>query len=203
MSRRLAPALSLVAVLAIGCAVKRSRVVLLRDDGGTVGQVEVSNRFGAVDLVEARSTTLVPSNGPPGPVTVLGDEEVTRRFGSTLDFLPAPPHRFTVYFEFDSDVLTDESRRLIPTILTTVKDRGAREVTIVGHTDSMGDKPDNFALGLKRAATVRDLLLAAGLDKSLVDVTSLGESDPLVPTANGKAEPQNRRVEIVVYPRQQ
>ena len=107
------------------------------------------------------------------------------------------------YFEFDSDVLTDESRRLIPTILTTVKDRGAREVTIVGHTDSMGDKPDNFALGLKRAATVRDLLLAAGLDKSLVDVTSLGESDPLVPTANGKAEPQNRRVEIVVYPRQQ
>ena len=45
--------------------------------------------------------------------------------------------------------------------------------------------------------------LAAGLDKSLVNVTSLGESDPLVPTANGIAEPRNRRVEIVVYPRQQ
>jgi outer membrane protein OmpA-like peptidoglycan-associated protein len=178
-------------------------VVLLPDDDRAVGRLKVSNPHGSVDLIEARSTTLVAANLPPGPVTIMDEAAVTRRFGELLSYLPAAPHRFTVYFQFDSDALTDESRRLVPTILSTVKDRSAREVTIVGHTDSMGEATENFALGLKRATMVRDLLLSAGLDKALVAVTSLGESDPVVATPDGRAEPRNRRVEIVVYPRQQ
>ena len=127
-----------------------------------------------------------------------------REFGKlALASLPAAPIRFTVYFQFDSDALTDESRRLVPRILATVKERAARDVIVVGHTDRMGSTAENFELGLKRATTVRTLLMAAGLDSSIVDVTSLGESDPVVRTANGQAEPRNRRVEIVVHPRQQ
>jgi outer membrane protein OmpA-like peptidoglycan-associated protein len=72
------------------------------------------------------------------------------------------------------------------------------EVAIVGHTDTLGDAAANVALGLKRASSVQRLLVDAGLDASIVDVTSHGESDPVVKTPNNIAEPRNRRVEIVV-----
>jgi outer membrane protein OmpA-like peptidoglycan-associated protein len=201
VGRRLITALALTLLLA-ACATKRTLVVLLPDEGGKVGRAAVSNRAGAVDLADERSAVLVRANQRPERIPLLSEADVTRRFGSTLEQLPAAPVRFTVYFQFDSDALTDESRRLVPTVLSTVRDRAAREVIVVGHTDAMGSRAENYALGLKRAGAVRNLLLSAGLDKAIVDVTSLGETDPVVATPNGRAEPRNRRVEIVVHPRQ-
>jgi outer membrane protein OmpA-like peptidoglycan-associated protein len=69
---------------------------------------------------------------------------------------------------------------------------------IVGHTDTMGERKSNVALGLKRAMAVRAILVQAGLLPSLVDVTSHGESDLLVKTRDNTPEPRNRRVEITV-----
>jgi OmpA-OmpF porin, OOP family len=196
-------ACAVVAALTASCATKRTVVLLLPDEDGTVGRAGVSNQAGAVELVDARSAAVVEKGRAPQLVTLMSEAEVKQKFGETLASLPAAPIRFTVYFQFDSDALTDESRRLVPRILAMVKERSAREVTVVGHTDRMGSTPENFALGLKRATTVRNLLTSAGLNSSIVDVTSLGESDPVVRTANGQAEPRNRRVEIVVHPRQQ
>ncbi len=62
----------------------------------------------------------------------------------------------------------------------------------------MGAPRTNVALGLKRAVTVRDLLVAAGLDPSTVEVTSHGEGDLLIQTPDETPEPRNRRVEITV-----
>jgi outer membrane protein OmpA-like peptidoglycan-associated protein len=202
MRARQMAALAAVAILATGCATPRSLVVLLPDTDGKVGRAGVSNQAGAVELVEARSAALVRKNRPPQLIVLASDADLRRRFDETLRALPAAPIHFTVHFRFDSDVLTDESRRLVPRILATVKERTAREVIVVGHADSMGSANENVALGLKRAVAVRSLLLAAGLEKSIVDVTSLGESDPLVRTPNGRPEPRNRRVEIVVHPQQ-
>ena len=201
-SRPLA-AFAIVAAITTGCATKRTVVLLLPDEGGTVGRSGVSNQAGAVELVDARSAAVVEKGRAPKLVpSSMSDADIAQKFGETLAALPAAPIRFTVYFQFDSDTLTDESRRLVPRILSTVKERVARDVVVVGHTDRMGSTAENFALGLKRATAVRNLLTAAGLDRSIVDVTSLGESDPVVRTGNGQAEPRNRRVEIVVHPRQ-
>jgi outer membrane protein OmpA-like peptidoglycan-associated protein len=193
--------LALVTLLT-GCASKGSLVVLLPDEEGTVGRAVVSNGAGTVDLHEARGATHISATQAPGRVTVMKAADVERMFGETLRGLPAAPFRFTVYFRFDSDVLTDESQRLVPQILSTAKDHTAREVIVVGHTDTMGTPTANFALGLKRATAVRSLLISAGLDKSIVNATSLGESYPLVRTADQTNEPRNRRVEIVVRPEQ-
>jgi outer membrane protein OmpA-like peptidoglycan-associated protein len=195
-------ALAAVAILATGCATQRSLVVLLPDEDGKVGRAGVSNSAGAIELAEARSAALVKKNRAPERLVIARDADVSRKFDEILRALPAAPVRFTVNFQFDSDALTDESRRLVPKILATVKERAARQVIVVGHADSMGSAAENVALGLKRAVAVRTLLLAAGLNKSIVDVTSLGESDPLVRTPNGRSEPRNRRVEIVVHPKQ-
>ena len=202
MSWRHIAACAVAAALTTGCATKRSLVLLLPDEDGTVGRAGVSNQAGAVELTEARSAAVVEKGRAPQRISIMSDADVAKKFGETLAILPVAPIRFTVYFQFDSDALTDESRRLVPRILATVKERAARDVIVVGHTDRMGSTAENFALGLKRASSVRTLLLAAGLDSSIVDVTSLGESDPVVRTVNGQPEPRNRRVEIVVHPRQ-
>ena len=72
------------------------------------------------------------------------------------------------------------------------------EVTVVGHTDTMGSPQANIQLGLKRASTVRSILVDAGLDPALVEVTSHGEADLLMRTPDRTPEPHNRRVEISV-----
>ena len=62
----------------------------------------------------------------------------------------------------------------------------------------MGDPRANLALGLKRAISVRNMLVAAGLAPSTIEVASHGEADLLVKTPDNTPEPRNRRVEITV-----
>lgn len=172
--------------------------VLLPDADGAVGRAAVSNPSGTTNLAAARDSTTVRANQPPGPATVLSEADVQRLFGDALSALPPAPQRFTLRFRFDSDELTDESRSQVPDIVQAVRNRPAPDVLVIGHTDTIGTAASNFELGLKRATTVRNLLVEAGLDASFVEVISHGEEDRLVPTADETAEPRNRRVEIAV-----
>ena len=208
-ARRLVLFVTLAAALASGCGPKKAKsaptrssealVVLLPDaESGTTGKAQASNSAGAANLTAARESTLVLTNQKPGAVTVLSEDEINRIFGAALSALPPAPRHFTLYFRFESDELTDESRALVPEILSTVKQHAVPEVVVVGHTDTMGRSKKNVELGMKRAATVRDLLIGAGLDRKLIEVTSHGERDLLIPTPDGTPEPRNRRVEISV-----
>jgi outer membrane protein OmpA-like peptidoglycan-associated protein len=49
---------------------------------------------------------------------------------------------------------------------------------------------------LKRAAAIRDLLVQTGIPRDAIEVVGRGEREPLVQTADGKAEERNRRVEL-------
>ena len=198
------------AVMLSGCGQPRVRtperpgdtlVALLPDpDSGVVGKAAVSNAAGSgtADLDTARASTQVSGNRPPGAVTVLGEAEAKALFGEVLATLPPASHHFTLYFQFESDVLTAESQALVPQVLQAVKDFPFPEVVVIGHTDTTGNAAANVELGLRRANVVRRLLLDAGLEGSIVDVTSHGETDLLVPTPDETFEPRNRRVEISV-----
>jgi outer membrane protein OmpA-like peptidoglycan-associated protein len=176
----------------------RALVVLLPDSDGSVGRASVSNRSGSVDLTAAGDSTQAVANRPPSAVSKLSDQDVNQMFGAALAALPAAPKRFTLYFRFESDELTDESRALVLDIQKEVKERSLPDIVVVGHTDTMGTPSANFDLGLKRATSVRNLLTEAGLDASTMEVTSLGEADLLIKTPDETPEPRNRRVEIAV-----
>ena len=109
------------------------------------------------------------------------------------------PQSFVLSFSLKSDELTKASRVLLPEVLRAVTTRAAPDFVVVGHTDTTGDSKSNFALGLNRANAVRNLLVKAGLDASLIEVTSHGEGDLFVRTADETPEPRNRRVEIAVH----
>lgn len=172
--------------------------MLLPEPDGSTGRAVVSNPSGSVDLSAPRQATVISANQPPSPVTTLSAADIEQLFDDVITALPLPPLHFILYFQFDSDELTEESRALLPTIRQVVRERPVPDVVVIGHTDRTGGAAGNVELGLKRANMARALLIAAGLDGSFVSVTSHGETDLLVPTADDVSEPQNRRVEIAV-----
>src|SRR5690242_2854634 len=154
-------------------------VVLLRDDTGTVGRAIVSNAGGTVDLDAEREGTRITGERAPAEPKPMSESDVKALFGKAIAALPAPPVRFTLNFKFQTDELTDESRALLPKIPQVVSSRPEPDVIVVGHTDAMGTAPQNWELGMKRATSVRNLLVVAGMKPSLIQVTSLGERDLL------------------------
>ena len=176
----------------------QAQTVLLPDsESKIVGRATVSNASGSATLEAARESTVMSAGAPPAPITVLSESEVDRLFGDALNALPPAPRRFTLYFRFESDALTEESRALVPEILKAVRERPVPDLIIVGHTDTTGTAAANFELGRTRALMVRSILVEAGVN-AVMDITSHGESDLQVPTADGTLEPRNRRVEISV-----
>jgi outer membrane protein OmpA-like peptidoglycan-associated protein len=168
----------------------------LPNEDHTVGRANVSDRAGAVDLTNAWESTRVGAGHAPSPVVAMSEAQVTAMFHDLIAALPPAPQHFTLYFQFASDELTPESRALMTEIVAAVRSRPSPDVIVVGHTDSTGTSARNYELGLQRATIVRTLLIASGLDAASVSVTSHGEGDPLVRTADDAYEPRNRRVEI-------
>jgi len=204
-------ALTVGVLLAGGCGPKRvapqvptappatTLIALLPDpESGVTGHARVTNEFGSANLATARAATQVKADGPPGAVNAVSDADVTRLFGAALVALPPEPRHFTLYFKFESDALTDESSRKVPEILAAVKRLAVPEVVVIGHTDTLGEPKTNIALGLKRAVSVKGVLVEAGITPALIEVSSHGEADLLVKTRDNRAEPRNRRVEISV-----
>jgi peptidoglycan-associated lipoprotein len=206
-ARRVVVLVAISASLQLACGPLRSRtpqrkgqatVVLLPESDGTVGRAVVSNPAGAVELGTAHASTLVVPGQPPEPVTEMPAADVGRLFGAALTAQPPAPARFTLYFQFDSEELTEESRKLVSDVQRAVKVYPAPQVTVIGHTDTVGSAESNVDLGLRRANVARTYLIDAGLDGAAIDVTSHGEATLLVPTADEVSEPQNRRVDITV-----
>lgn len=174
-------------------------VVLLPDDHtGLTGSAIVSNAYGTADLMTPWASTRVLPGRPPSAVETVADPRTRVMLDGLRAALPAPSARFTMYFRFESEDASPESRALVPEVLGAARNRPDPEIVLTGHTDTAGPAERNNALGLKRANTVKALLVAAHVDESTIEVVSHGEAAPLVPTADDVFEPRNRRVEITV-----
>jgi outer membrane protein OmpA-like peptidoglycan-associated protein len=173
-------------------------IVLLPDDQGKTGAIVVSSAGIERRLDRPGQMVTVEAGSPPELPSVIPGEEVRAIAGPALAALPKPPARFILYFKHDSVDLTPESRAILQNVLVTIRDRAPVDVSVVGHTDTVGKKEYNYALSLKRAKTVASILLGKGTDPSVLDITSHGKDNPLVPTGDQVPEPRNRRVEITV-----
>lgn len=187
------PALALAMA---GCAGPKSYVVLLSNDDGTTGKVQVTGPTGAVLLGTPRSAALLTD--PVAPQFVVNDEMLKRDFGSALAAAPVRPARFLFYFEKGGEQLTAASLAEIPKVIAEVKRRPAPDISIIGHTDTTGSQESNERLGLVRAKLVASLLGEAKLDEGHTTIESHGKKNMLVPTPDNTDEPRNRRVEVTV-----
>jgi outer membrane protein OmpA-like peptidoglycan-associated protein len=198
---RVLPGCILLCLIA-GCSANRDQIVLLPDPDGRVGAVEVTTDGGSQILDKAGYTTQIKdASTPPNAPKPIDENEVIGVFGAALSAQPDLTGRFVsfvLYFESDTIGLTHESRKLLPEIVKTIKDRKPNEVYVVGHTDRVGAEPYNLQLSSKRAHCVRDLLISSGIKSDALVVSFRGEAIPLVYTEDEVAEPLNRRAEVIV-----
>ena len=194
-----------VLLLAAACATapkptppSRDIIVLLPDDQGKTGAIVVSSAGVERRLDRPGQTVTVESGSPPGLPTVMSRQEVEKIAGSALAALPKPPAKFILYFYHDSIDLTTESQALLRKVFVTIRDRAPVDISVVGHTDTLGRKEYNYALSLKRAKAVAAILRENGVDPSILHITSHGKDNPLIPTRDQVPEPRNRRVEITI-----
>jgi outer membrane protein OmpA-like peptidoglycan-associated protein len=126
------------------------------------------------------------------------------KFGTPTVAAPPPPPpatqapSFMVFFDWDRSNLSAQALNTIKQAAAGYKAKGSARITATGHTDKSGPEDYNMALSLRRANTVKDALVREGVPATVISVIGRGESMPLVPTADGVREPQNRRVEIVI-----
>jgi peptidoglycan-associated lipoprotein len=183
-----------------GASPTRDIIALLPDpETEKVGRAILSFRIGGpVELHDKRTAIRVVAGSPPSVVFRLSENQVQQLYGDALAALPQPPRHFLLYFETGTSQLTRKSERLVAEILAVVRSRSVYEVSLVGHTDTTGTAQDNIELGRSQATLIRDLLVAAGLDGSIVSIASHGEADLLVPTPDNTREPRNHRVDVSV-----
>jgi outer membrane protein OmpA-like peptidoglycan-associated protein len=178
-----------------GCA--QPYVVLLDNDDGTVGKVLVTTKEGTTVLEKGREATEI-GGGEAGKTFVVSEEKINKDFGTALSASPKKPASFYLYFIGGGTQLTQASEADIPKIIDEINKHPAPDLSIIGHTDTVGDDKDNERLSLERAKVIATLLKKVKVDTDKIVVESHGEKNLLIQTGNNTDEPRNRRVEVTV-----
>jgi outer membrane protein OmpA-like peptidoglycan-associated protein len=115
---------------------------------------------------------------------------------------PAPvaaavPHSYLVFFDFNKSDLTPQATQIVDQAAANAETTKVTQLTVTGHTDTVGSDAYNMRLSRRRAESVAAELEKKGVASSEIEIVAKGKRDLLVPTADGVREPQNRRVQIV------
>lgn len=172
-----------------------SYVMLVTSPDGTTGAISVTGPRGTTVLDQPRQRALLDGSGA---APAISDAQADADFAAARAAQPPLPLRFILYFETGTTKLTAESERQLSEVVERVRERSGVDLSIIGHTDSVGQQVFNERLGLQRAQIVATLLNARGLAATGMNVLSAGERDPLIKVPDETAEPRNRRVEVYV-----
>lgn len=110
----------------------------------------------------------------------------------------AEPINFTVYFDYDKSNLTAQAQTLIQEAASRALENDIETVVVQGNTDTSGSSAYNQALSERRAAVVRDALIANGVPADRIRVEAYGETNLAKPTPDGVREPLNRRSDVTI-----
>ncbi|NJD08681.1 MAG: OmpA family protein [Methylococcaceae bacterium] len=184
-------------LLVTGCS--GTRVVLVPDPDGKVGQVSVATQAGEAVLHKSGETTRASaSDSKPANPEVWSQDQIQDVFAAALANEPLPPQRHRIHFATGTADLPAEAGPVLQAIKQAVEQRKSCDISVIGHSDRAGDDAWNRDLSLKRADAVARALKLAGIADACMDIRYYGEHDPVVPTADGVSEPRNRRVEVEI-----
>lgn len=122
---------------------------------------------------------------------------VIRRGRDLVVQLPAD-----VTFAFDKSDIQPRFYGTLNALARSLDNYRATDVEIMGHTDAIGSETYNLALSERRGRSVADFLVNRSAEPSRLVVEAMGESEPVASNATVSGRAANRRVEIVLHPRE-
>ena len=144
-----------------------------------------SDQYNHSAMLGVRYAFNAASPPPPAPVPVAAPQREAAR-------------TYLVFFDWDRADLTNRARTIIAEAAQATTRVQVTRIEVSGHTDSSGTARYNQNLSVRRAQNVTAELVRLGVPRDAITTQGFGESRPLVQTADGVREPQNRRVEIVL-----
>lgn len=103
-----------------------------------------------------------------------------------------------VYFDYDKSDIRDDQKTALEAKIPAFQANADMRIRVAGHTDNRGSDEYNLALGQRRAAAVKQYLIARGISADRIDVVSFGEERPAVGQENEDAWAKNRRDEFEI-----
>jgi OOP family OmpA-OmpF porin len=153
--------------------------------------------------------TQLTSCGSIRAANSVGSGPEVQRFASTVMLAPGLPAVAAgpgpcagvirlrgIEFAFDSDAIRDDSKPVLDVAVEQLNRCPDINITITGHTDSIGTEQYNMGLSDRRAQAARRYFIQSGVAASRLDAEGMGESDPIAPNDSAAGRAQNRRVEL-------
>ncbi len=191
--------LSIFFLVLAGCSAPRGNyVILLPEEDGSVGEVSVRNDAGVQTISSVNTVVEIPDDKAPKKPRELSNDIVAKLVAETEAAQPPKPLSFFFFFGFDSAELTEESNVIFASVLAEIATRETVDISLIGHTDTIGASDYNKELGLRRAGNLRDKLIENGIDGGSIDIKSLGEENPLGGGEGQGGRAFNRRVDMVL-----
>ena len=137
---------------------------------------------------------------PPVKVAVLVPKPVVKPKPQYITKVLSLNEAGGANFGFDKDNLSDKAQMQLTTFANDVKGSNVTpsSVSVVGHTDSIGPEKYNQNLSERRANSVANYLSTEGFDRSAMQVSGRGESQPVASNKSKAGRAENRRVDIRV-----
>ncbi|MBT8246137.1 MAG: OmpA family protein [Winogradskyella sp.] len=126
-----------------------------------------------------------------GTVANNGCPEVTKEIQDTLN-----EYAKTILFDTGKFLIKNESEKVLADIIAIINKYPEAKFTVEGHTDSVGSEKLNQGLSEARALSVKDYLVAYGVNEFRLSSQGFGESKPIASNKTREGRKQNRRVEI-------
>ncbi|WP_229599134.1 OmpA family protein [Runella sp. CRIBMP] len=104
-----------------------------------------------------------------------------------------------IYFETGKADLQDKSRTELNKLIEELKLQSTLRIEIAGHTDDVGDSKQNQILSQKRAQSVADYLITAGISRERIRAIGFGEAKPMAPNTSEENRQLNRRIEWRIW----
>ena len=138
----------------------------------------------SVGLATSGSTGAAVAVEPPAPAAAMPAQ------------VRAEP--FFVFFDWNKAEVTGDGEATLDNAAASYQLAGTGTVRLAGLADRSGSRRYNIALAQRRVDAVKAYLIGKGVPEAAIASLAPGEARPLIPTANGVREAQNRRVEVRV-----
>jgi len=102
-----------------------------------------------------------------------------------------------VMFDYNKATIKAESHELLNDVAEVIKENPTIEkIRVEGHTDSDGSDKYNKTLSQKRADSVKEFLVKAGIPAEKLEAVGYGEEKPIADNTTDEGKEKNRRVEF-------